>query len=213
MLYSLLEEDSLQAVLPAALLLAVDRALLATPFSRADDGITAPRSMTSLTRRLQPAALKTRLLLHALSRRGARRQYGTIANLRRVGARGLAGSVRDVIREVRDGWESSGGRVAYLIEQTRGTASLEGRSESIPIDTAAQLLGIGDFLRMLPELSRRRAWLQERRKRRDAEIIERFGECWTNAVPSPRIDLHVALRNELLAAVPVPGSPLASASS
>ena len=39
---------------------------------------------------------------------------------------------------------------------------------------AAQLLGIGDFLRMLPELSRRRAWLQERRKRRDAEIIERF---------------------------------------
>jgi len=196
MLYSLLEEDSLQAVLPAALLLAVDRALLATPFSRADDGIAAPRSMTSLTRRLQPAALKTRLL-HALSRRGARRQYGAIANLRRVGARGLAGSVRDVFREVRDGWESSGGRVAYLIEQTRGTASLEGRSESIPINTAAQLLGIGDFLRMLPELSRRRAWLQAKRRRTDAEIIKRFGGCWRNAVPSPHITLHVELRTAL----------------
>jgi hypothetical protein len=204
MLYALLEEHTLRQVLPAALLLAVDRALLGTPFSRADEGIAQPRSLAALTRRLHPHVVKVRLL-HALSVRGARRQYGTLANLRRVGARGLAGAMSETLRDIRLGWEDSGGRTAYLIEHTRPTAALEARVEHIPVATAGQLLGIQDFLTMLPELSGRRAWLQARRQRSDADILERFGGCWMNVVPSPRGDLHVALRDQLLKALPIPG--------
>ena len=55
---------------------------------------------------------------------------------------------------------------------------------------AAALLGVHDFLGMLPELSARRAWLQAGRRRSDAEILQMFGGRWTAAVPSPRGDLH-----------------------
>ena len=63
---------------------------------------------------------------------------------------------------------------------------------------ANKLLGLGDFLAMLPDLSERRAWLQEHRRRSDAAIVERFGGHWTSAVPSSRLDLHLDLRNALL---------------
>ena len=77
-------------------------------------------------------------------------------------------------------------------------------SEVISGTVAAQLLGIHDFLAMLPELSARRAWLQARRRRSDAEILARFGGCWMEAVPSPHGQLHIALRERLLAALPLP---------
>jgi GT2 family glycosyltransferase len=195
MLYALLDDEHLARVLPAALLLAADRALLGTPFSRAHDNTGGTRQ--ALAERLHPRVLKIRLL-HALSRRGARRQYGVLTNLRRVGPRGVAGALRDVVREVARGWESPGARAAYLIERITPSAALEAHVEWLPAAIVAQLLGIDDFLRMLPELSKRRARLQAMRRRSDAEILERFGAYWLNAVPSPHLHLHIELREKVL---------------
>ena len=125
MIYSLLEETTLQQVLPAALLLATDRVLLTTPFSRANDGVIEPRPWQGMARRLHPRVVKARLL-HALSVRGARRQFGTFRNLRLVGARGIAGAALYVARGVRDGAASTGARATYLIEHTGPTTGLEG---------------------------------------------------------------------------------------
>ena len=183
-------------MLPAALLLAVDRVLLATPFSRANDGIIAPPWRGS-PEAAAPAVVKTRLL-HALSVRGARRQYGTFRNLRLVGARGLAGSAATRFARGSRRRESSGGRATYLIEHTGPTTGLEGRQEWLPTPTVARLMGLLDFVAMLPELSERRARLQGQRRRSDREIVERFGANWTNAVPSERLDLHMALHDAML---------------
>jgi hypothetical protein len=51
---------------------------------------------------------------------------------------------------------------------------------------------------MVPELSARRAWLQARRKRSDAQIVEMFGGRWSSAVPAPHQALHHELRAGLL---------------
>jgi hypothetical protein len=197
MLYALLEDRTLQRVLPAALLLAADRILLDTPFSRADEGNTQARGWPAPRYRLQPRAIKIRLL-HALSQRGARRQYPIWTNLRRVGISGFAAALADTVTDLRRGWEGAGAREAYLIERTGPTSIIDGRHELLPSVTVAKLMGIGDFLAMLPDLSRRRAWLQARRRLSDAEIVRRFGGHWTSAVPSTRLDLHVDLRNALL---------------
>jgi GT2 family glycosyltransferase len=197
MVYSLLEDETLRRVLPAALLLAADRLLLDTPFSRAAEDVTTHRGFPSPRMRIQPRAIKIRLL-HALSQRGARRQYPTWTNLKRVGIAGLAGALFDTATDLRMGWEGSGAREAYLIEGTGPTAAIDGREETLSSVTIAKLLGLGDFLAMLPDLSERRAWLQEHRHRSDAEIVGRFGGHWTSAVPSSRLDLHLDLRNALL---------------
>jgi GT2 family glycosyltransferase len=194
MLYTHLEEPSLQRILPAALLFAIDRALLSSAFSRASgDGESALHKVPG---RLRPAVLKIRLL-HALSQRGARRQMGTIWNLRRVGARGLVGAARDVVREIGSGWRVPNSRTQYQIERTKPSAALEGQLERVPIGSVAALLGVRDFLEALPELSARRAWLQAARRRSDAEITDRFGDHWRSAVPSAHFDVHLALRNEV----------------
>lgn len=195
MIYALLEEERLQRVLPAALLLAVDRALLATPFSRAADqgGDTGTASLHDV---VQQVAGPFR---HALIRRGARKSLGIGGSLRKLGVSGLAGAVMDAGREVGAELGQSGARARYLIEGQPGKASLEGRRERFPATAAAALLGVHDFLGMLPELSVRRAWLQSQRRRSDADILRMFGGRWTAAVPSARGDLHAELRERVLA--------------
>ncbi|MEZ5286825.1 MAG: glycosyltransferase [Vicinamibacterales bacterium] len=199
MLYALLEDATLAQVLPAALLLAADRVLLGTPFSRADEGSTGPRSWHAAASRLKPQVVKVRLL-HALSQRGARRQAGMLQNLSRVGigasrprSRPPPGSPPRV--------GVLGARAAYLLEESRPNAAMEGRHERLPAGVVARLLGIRDFVRMLPELSERRAWLQARRRRTDADIVGRFGAHWNSAVPSTRLDLHLELRRGVAAAL------------
>lgn len=194
MIYALLEEDRLQRVLPAALLMAIDRAMLTTPFSRAaDDEQPAGRRamLPSLPNLSGP-------LRHALIQRGARKSLGVTGSLRKVGVTGLAGALGDVMREARTAAGQGGARSRYLIERQGRRASLEGRRERVPAAAGAALLGLQDFLRMLPELSARRAWLQERRKRTDAQIFGRFGDRWIDAVPSARPDLHGELREGLI---------------
>ena len=177
MIYSLLEESTLQQVLPAALLLATDRALLTTPFSRANDGVVEARPWRGLTRRLHPRGIKARLL-HALSVRGARRQYSALTNIRRVGARGLAGSVLDVARSLRDGWDSGGARANYLIEYL---ASVHRTRR--PAGMAAHL-------------DRRRA-PRHARLRRDAARTERASRAAAKAASTLRSGDHRALRRQL----------------
>ena len=209
MLYTLLEEPVLQRVLPAALLLSADRTLLGTRFSRGDDAGPAPAaSWRTLAWRLQPRVLSIRLL-HALSQRGARRERGTIANLKRVGLGGLAGSALDVLRDVRGGWAAPAARNSYLVERTRPSGALEGQVEHVPAATVATLLGVQDFVDALPELSARRARLQAGRRRSDAEIIARFPGRWHSAVPSSRLDLHLALRRTMLDVLDLEGLPAA----
>jgi GT2 family glycosyltransferase len=194
MVYALLEESTLQQVLPTALLLASDRIVLRTPFSRANDGDPGGNGGLSLS---SAPAIKASLR-HALIQRGARRGLGVGGNLRKLGARGLAGAAWDAARDVRLGWGHRGARTRYLIEEGGQAAALEGRRERVDPMVLAALLGLEDFLDMLPELSERRAWLQSRRTRTDAEILGRFGDRWTAAVPSARLDLHDALRRQLM---------------
>jgi GT2 family glycosyltransferase len=194
MIYALLEDSTLQRVLPTALLLAVDRILLSTPFSRAHAGERDGDTGLSLP---SAEALKASFR-HALIRRGARRDFGVGGNLRKLGAGGLAGAAWDAARDVRLGWGQGGARTRYLIEEGGQAAALEGRRERVSPMVLAAVLGVKDFLEMLPELSERRATLQARRTRSDAEILGRFGDRWTAAVPSARQDLHEALRRQLM---------------
>lgn len=202
MIYALLEDETLRRVLPAALLLATDRVLLETPFSRAQESAPEQDGSAPVRHRVPLHAIKIRLL-QALGQRGARRQYSTWTNLRRVGAAGLAGALIDTARDTRETWRLSDARAPYIIEHTSPGAAADMRHDLLPSLTVAKLLGIADFLTMLPELSARRAWLQARRRRSDAEILARFGGHWTSAVPSARADLHAALREPLMAVLGV----------
>ena len=89
-------------------------------------------------------------------------------------------------------------RDRFLIQRAAGAAG-PAHPEDVPMSVLAALLGVQDFLHMLPELSARREWLQARRRRTDAEIVGRFGGHWRSAVPSPHMALHESLRGELLA--------------
>jgi GT2 family glycosyltransferase len=197
MIYPLPDDDRLRQMLPAALLLAADRAILGTPFSRAaadDDGAgTAPALAAAVT-----AAAR-----HALVRRGARRTLGVVGSARRVGMGGLAGAIRETVGSLRHHSTRGGARARYLIEASGPHAAVDLRRERLHPDTGAALLGMQDFLAMLPELSRRRAWLQARRVRSDAEIFAGFDARWTSAVPSADGALHAQLRMQVMAALGV----------
>ena len=91
----------------------------------------------------------------------------------------------------------------YLIEASGPNSAVDLRRERLHPDTGAALLGVQDFLAMLPELSQRRAWLQARRVRSDAEIFAGFDGRWTAAVPSAHGDLHAQLRAQVMAALGV----------
>jgi GT2 family glycosyltransferase len=194
MIYALLETERLERVLPAALLMAADRALLQTPFSRAaENGAAAGHRQRLLSPRIITASFR-----HALIQRGARRHLGVARSLRRLGVGGLVGALGDAVGDVVSSLARRGARERYLIERQGGSTALDAQSEGVPAVSAAVLLGIQDFLRMLPDLSARRAVLQARRKRSDQEILARFGARWTAAVPSRHADLHAALRSQVI---------------
>lgn len=198
MLYALAEERTLQQALTASLLLSLDRTLLATGFSRAAEGGTDAAAV-GLGYRLRPRVMRVRLL-HALSRRGARRTRGAADNLRQLGVKGLAAALQETVRDVVSGWEMPPTRERFLIERVAAAAG-PALPEEVPAAVLATLLGVQDFIDMLPELSARRAALQAQRRRSDAEIIGQFGDRWRSAVPAPRQALHESLRRDLLAAL------------
>ncbi|MEO8259438.1 MAG: glycosyltransferase family 2 protein [Acidobacteriota bacterium] len=214
MVYTHLEQTTLGRTLPAALLLAADRPLLATAAHRGYDEVSgnqarhgwrrALRPLHWLRSRVRPRRLRW-LARHALSTRGARKELPLLVNLKRVGAAGCVSAGGYLAREI---WTGSLGdvnsRASYLIERGGQPASFDAHAEPIPASAAAALLGIRDFLDSLPELSLRRQALQARRRRSDAEIIGRFGDYWMSPVASPRQDDHIDLQEALVKAFGVP---------
>ena len=227
MLYELLETGSLTRVLPAALLLSADRALLSTTLSRATD--IAPASPAE--------AVESRLTLRrivasakgSLRRRGVTRTMSIGRALRWVGIRGLAGVVRDAVG-ARVVAGAPARRPAYLVERvTRPGGALEEMTpEVLPIEAAAMLSGLYGFLADLPAVSQRRADVQQRRRTTDAEIVTRFGSHWNQQCPARHQHEHntahailvgeLGLTHDEMVATPHPatsppelGSPVASA--
>jgi GT2 family glycosyltransferase len=190
MIYALLERETLSQALPAALLLGADRAFLQTALHRGGDH-------EALVAAELPAPTIGERARAAVRLRGARRDLPIAVNLRRVGLRGLAGAARDTLLRRPGIAATPQSRDMYFIERGRQGRELDGRRDALPADAAARLLGIQDFLRDLPALSGRRAEIQSRRQRSDAEILSRFGTNWLSPVPSK----YQALHNELHAAL------------
>ncbi len=199
-LYTHLERGTLERLLPAALLLATDRALLATDLSRnTTDGQEAPGSRRG-SPRATAAAYKARLKI-ALRDRGVTKQQSLVANMRRLGVGGLLGVARQLGRETAAIGTGRAARATYQIERGAVGAALDGRTEPFPISAAAVLSGLHDFLESLPSLSGRRAMLQARRRRSDREILRQFDVHWLSPCGAPRQHEHEALQRLLLDAL------------
>ncbi len=196
MLYTHLERETLERVLPAALLLAADRALLETGLSRASaEGEEAGPATPAARRTRALGALKARVV-SALRARGVSRRRSAAANLRRLGLRGVAGVARDLAAGPQA--PSGASRKDYQIERGAAGLALDGRVESFPSTAAATLAGLQELLESLPELSMRRRWLQQSRMRSDAEILRRFGMRWLSPGAAARQPEHEVLHGILL---------------
>jgi GT2 family glycosyltransferase len=201
-LYALLETESLERALPAALLLAADRALLETGLSRAAEG---PRR--SASRRWLRAG-KAALVARGIGRATPIPQ--AMGRIWRAGPLRLAHDIRrlSAAGTLRDRRES------YLVERGVMPTTFDVEPQPIPISAAAMLSGIYGFLSEIPQLAARRADLQRRRRVTDREILARFGAQWlapsAARLQSAHEEFHTALVDEFgLAAV----SPAADAAS
>jgi len=199
-LYAHLSLHTLAQVLPAGLLLAADRALLATRLSRAALGEPprGPDAQASSGRRNLSVPALGRLVKGALAARGARRHRSVTENLRHVGLRGLAASARQVAREVSASRSGQSARTPYLIERGGVDPGFDARMEPVPVRAAAAIAGLREFLLDVPQLSHRRREFQARRQRSDAEILGPFGSHWLDPCPAPDQAEHNAFHRRLV---------------
>jgi GT2 family glycosyltransferase len=165
-LYGLLETDSLQRALPAALMLAADRALLETGLSRASEA--PPESAYRRWMRAGKAALVSR---------GISRATPPGQALRQVWRGGLWRLARDV-HQLSAARSLRSGRESYLIERGGMPATFDLQPQPIPISAAALLSGVYGFLSEIPQLAARRSDLQRRRRVPDGAILRQFGSKW-----------------------------------
>ena len=168
MLYTHLEDESLERVLPAAIMLAADRALLESGLGRAGPvgGVGGETGWwSSVRRRLEPAVF-AQTCRRAVAIRGARKHLSIAENLRKVGARGLAGAAWWAVRETIFDRPPNpvARRPGYFIELGSRSRSFDMTDERLPPSAGARLLGLYEFLQSLPELTERRQWLQARRR-------------------------------------------------
>jgi GT2 family glycosyltransferase len=167
MLFTLLSSRSLERALPAALLLAADRALLGTRASRAHD------VSSGLVRRT------VRSLKELLRARGIGKTTTPRQAIGRLGIGGLVGCVKEAVRSVPTA-ASRRLRAAFRLERGEAADALDAPF-AMPIQAAARLAGIHSFLAALPQLSRRRANLQRRRTIADTDLLEPFGSHWLSS--------------------------------
>jgi GT2 family glycosyltransferase len=200
-IYTLLERQTLERVLPAALLLSIDRALLATELGRAsrdaeEQGRDRSSGLDHGSRGLRSIVATAK---GALREHGASRQHSLSENLRRIG---LGGLIRSASQTVRPGTApvAQSRRAAYQIERGAAPIALDGRSELIPSTSAAAFVGVYDFLQDLPELSTRRARFQAMRRRSDREILSPFDIHWTSPPPAPHQALYEDVHYSLVQA-------------
>ena len=173
-----------ERTLPAALLLAADRALLESGLSRAAD--VTPRSVYRRLAGALPAALRAR----GISRSTPIRQA-----LGRVWQRGLVTLGSDVLRLSAAAPRSR--RQSYLLERGAPTPSADAQSQPIPIAAAAMLSGIYGFLSEIPQLVERRHAVQRQRRVEDGDILQRFGTHWLAPSGSRLQAEHHAMHNAI----------------
>ena len=197
-LYGLLETESLERALPAALMLAADRALLETGLSRAAAAV--PESAYRRWLRAGKAALVAR---------GIRKSTPIPRAIGQVWSGGVLSLARDV-RRLGATARQPFRRESYLIERGGVPATFDVQPQPFPIAAAAMLSGIYGFLSEIPQLTSRRDAVQRRRRVDDREILSRFGGLWL-APSSARMqaaheEFHRALVDEFgLATVNQPG--------
>lgn len=184
-LFRLLEPDSLARALPAALLLAADRALLASGLSRVAD--TTPQSAV---RRFMAAGRA------ALRARGITRSMPSTQKFGRLRTGGFLRFARDVQR-LSAAQHSRSRRDAYLMERGGMPAIWDAHAQPMPIDAAAMLSGIYSFLTEIPQMAERRAEFQRRRRVKDHAIISQFGSHWLAASGSRFQAEHQALHSAI----------------
>jgi len=171
---------TLNRVLPAALALAVERALIAAGLAAVTGERRIPRAsgLRRLWWRLQPGAL-ARHLRADLAARGAARRLGLAGSVRRVGVRGLLGSgVRLLQFIARDDLARLGRRWAYFLEREPPPPGFDAGQEPVPADAAATLAALAEFTSMLPRLVEERAGIQASRRLTDRQIFGRFARHW-----------------------------------
>jgi GT2 family glycosyltransferase len=214
MLYTHLDDRALRRVLPAAIILAADRALLETGLGRVGlpaSGGRRPRRWESVRARVQPAVL-AQTCRRALSIQGARKQYSVPRNLRAVGPLGLVRAALLVGRETLfdRAPDPSARRPGYFIERGLRTVAFDLTDERLPPSAGARLLGLDEFLRSLPALTERRQWLQARRVRSDVDVLGPFLKNWLSPTPSAGQRAHDELQHvlcETLRIAEVPSAP------
>jgi GT2 family glycosyltransferase len=194
-LYGLLGTESLIRALPAALLLAADRALLASGLSRAADAATGSGAGT--TARPSPSQRVIDGIKAALRTRNVGRSTPVSIALQRIREQGILAFLRDV-RRLSKVHESPSRRAAYLMERGGTPSTFDAQPEPIPIHAAAILSGIYGFLSDLPALAGRRADLQDRRLVSDGEIVRRFGSHWLTPSGAPLMAQHHSLHVTLV---------------
>ena len=165
-LYGLLETASLERALPAALMLAADRALLETGLSR-----VATAGTESALGRWRRAG-KT-----ALIARGINRSTPVLQAIGLVWSGGVSSLLRD-IRQLTVTGQQRARRESFLIERGGVPAIVDAQPLQLPMSAAAMLSGVYGFLSEIPELTRRRHAVQRRRRVTDREILSRFGKLW-----------------------------------
>jgi GT2 family glycosyltransferase len=187
-LYGLLETESLRRALPAALMLAADRALLESGLSRA-----AEAGWESAYRRWLRAGKA------AIVARGINRSTPMARVIRQIWSGGLWPLARDVHR-LSAARSLRYGRESFLIERGGMPVTFDMQPQPMPIAAAAMLSGIYSFLSEIPELAARRADLQQRRLVNDREILGRFGVKWLAPsgarLQSAHEEFHAALIEE-----------------
>ncbi len=198
-----LEPGNLQRVLPAALILSVDRALLTARLGR-EKGLTPVAGLATSWQRLRMrTAPRTvvRRFRHALGLRGASKQLSVLENVRRVRLRGFLGAAKLTVRQtIFDTYANAARRAGYFLELGSQPPDFDLREEPFPAAAGAILLGLSEFLRSLPQLRARRAMLQSLRERTDREILAGFAEHWLSPTPAPRQVEHDELQATLVEA-------------
>ena len=195
MLYTHLERAHLESVLPAALLLAADRVLRHTGLGHLDgDGGLPPRSSDRVMRFVRAIGRVPHHYRWALIARGVRRRLSLIENLRRLGISGLLSTATSAVGDaLREAQLATPHRIDYLVERGSQAVELKKCDHCVPAAASAALLGVQEFLASLPELERRRKWLQARRRRSDLEILKPFNSEWLFSSNAARDELRDVL--------------------
>jgi GT2 family glycosyltransferase len=201
MLYTHLEREHLECVLPAALLLATDRALLQSGLGRtsaaASFATQCSRRLLSYREAIRSVPFRFKL---ALTTRGMRRHRSLTQNLHQVGVTGVLSAAKSAIDALHAELGTPHLRFDYLIERASSGSALEERDHLVPSPAGAALLGIQEFLASVPELERRRAWLQSRRRRGDLSILKPFNTEWLSPTPAACQKEHNELQHALVEA-------------